>query len=97
MTAAKAFGAALFNAVFSGDVKACFRSSLDEARRQNAGLRIRLRLADSSVVDLPWEYLYNPAVNRFLALSDPHAARALHGSARAHPADPGRRCRSACS
>ena len=69
MSAVKAFGAALFRAVFSGDVKACFRSSRDEARRQNAGLRIRLRLADASVVDLPWEYLYNPAVNRFLALS----------------------------
>ena len=69
MNAAKTFGAALFSAVFSGDVKACFRSSFDEARRQNAGLRIRLRLADPSVVDLPWEYLYNPAVNRFLALS----------------------------
>src|SRR5215204_2251655 len=69
MSAAKTFGAALFSAVFSGDVKACFRSSYDEARRQNAGLRIRLRLADPSVVDLPWEYLYNPAVNRFLALS----------------------------
>ena len=69
MSAAKTFGAALFSAVFSGDVKACFRSSFDEARRQNAGLRIRLRLADASVVDLPWEYLYNPAVNRFLALS----------------------------
>ena len=69
MTAAKAFGAALFGAVFASDVKACFRSSVDEARRQNAGLRIRLRLADPSVVDLPWEYLYNPAVNRFLALS----------------------------
>ena len=69
MSAVKAFGAALFGAVFSGDVKACFRTSLDETRRQNAGLRIRLRLADPSVVDLPWEYLYNPAVNRFLALS----------------------------
>ena len=69
MTAAKAFGAALFSAVFNGDVKACFRSSFDEARRQNSGLRLRLRLADPSVVDLPWEYLYNPAVNRFLALS----------------------------
>ena len=69
MSAAKTFGAALFSAVFSGDVKACFRSSFDEARRQNTGLRLRLRLADPSVVDLPWEYLYNPAVNRFLALS----------------------------
>ena len=45
--------AALFDAVFTGDVKACFRSSIDEVRRQNAGLRIRLRLANPSVVDLP--------------------------------------------
>ena len=69
MNTAKAFGAALFDAVFSGDVKACFRSSIDEVRRQNAGLRIRLRLADPSVADLPWEFLYNRSVNRFIALS----------------------------
>ena len=69
MNTAKTFGAALFDAVFSGDVKACFRSSIDEARRQNAGLRIRLRLGDPSVVDLPWEFLYNRSVNRFIALS----------------------------
>jgi tetratricopeptide (TPR) repeat protein len=69
MNTAKAFGAALFDAVFSADVKACFRSSLDEVRRQNAGLRIRLRLGDPSVADLPWEFLYNRSVNRFIALS----------------------------
>ena len=69
MNTAKAFGAALFDAVFTGDVKACFRSSLDEVRRQNDGLRIRLRLADPSVADLPWEFLYNRSVNRFIALS----------------------------
>ena len=69
MNTAKSFGAALFDAVFTGDVKACFRSSIDEVRRQNAGLRIRLRLADPSVVDLPWEFLYNRSVNRFIALS----------------------------
>jgi hypothetical protein len=69
MNTAKAFGAALFDAVFSGDVKACFRSSIDEVRRHNAGLRIRLRLGDPSVADLPWEFLYNRSVNRFIALS----------------------------
>ena len=69
MNTAKAFGAALFDAVFTGDVKACFRSSIDEVRRQNAGLRIRLRLGDPSVADLPWEFLYNRSVNRFIALS----------------------------
>jgi CHAT domain len=71
MNTAKTFGASLFNAVFSGDVRACFRSSLDEVRRQGAGsgLRVRLRLMDPELVDLPWEYLYNPSVNRFIALS----------------------------
>jgi CHAT domain-containing protein len=69
MNTAKTFGAALFDAVFNADVKACFRSSIDEVRRQNAGLRIRLRLGDPSVADLPWEFLYNRSVNRFIALS----------------------------
>lgn len=69
MTTAKTFGGALFNAVFSGDVRACFRSATDEARRENTGIRLRIRLADPELADLPWEFLYNPAVNRFIALS----------------------------
>jgi hypothetical protein len=69
MSTAKAFGAALFNAVFSGDVRACLRSSLDEAKRESVGTRVRLRLADPGLADLPWEFLYVPSVNRFLALS----------------------------
>jgi hypothetical protein len=69
MSTAKSFGAALFNAVFSGDVRACLRSSVDEAKRDNAGIRVRLRLADPALADLPWEFLYVQSVNRFLALS----------------------------
>ncbi|MGH9373924.1 MAG: CHAT domain-containing protein, partial [Vicinamibacterales bacterium] len=69
MQAAKTFGASLFSAVFSGAVGASFHRSQEEARRHGAGLRVRLRLADAELADLPWEYLYNPAVNRFLALS----------------------------
>jgi hypothetical protein len=69
MTTAKSFGAALFNAVFAGDVRACLRSAVDEAKRQNTRVRLRIRLADPVLADLPWEFLYNPSVNRFLALS----------------------------
>jgi formylglycine-generating enzyme required for sulfatase activity len=70
MEAAKSFGGRLFQAVFGDAVRGCFRSSLDEASRQDAGLRIRLRLADApELADVPWEYLYNPALNRFLSLS----------------------------
>jgi len=70
MEAAKTFGGRLFDAVFTDEVRACLRSSLDEASRQRAGLRLRLRLAAvPELADLPWEYLYNPALNRFLTLS----------------------------
>lgn len=68
--AAKQFGGKLFNAVFNGDVRACFASSQTEADTQGAGLRIRLLLgAVPELADLPWEYLYNPSLNRFLVLS----------------------------
>src|SRR6516225_2627906 len=33
VTAAKAFGERLFSAVFTGEVRGCLRSSIDEARR----------------------------------------------------------------
>jgi len=70
MEAAKTFGGRLFDAVFAAEVRACLRRSLDEASRQGAGLRLRLRLAAvPELADLPWEYLYNPALNRFLTLS----------------------------
>ncbi len=68
--AAKTLGDRLFTAAFGGDVSACLRSSLDQARQQGAGLRVRLRLTDvPELADLPWEYLYNQALNRFMALS----------------------------
>ncbi|HSF80740.1 MAG TPA: CHAT domain-containing protein [Anaerolineales bacterium] len=70
MEAAKVFGGRLFKAVFDDEVFSALRSSLDEARKQRQGLRIRLRLNDApELVNLPWEYLYNPSLNRFLSLS----------------------------
>lgn len=70
MRAAKHFGGKLFNAVFVGDVRGVWRASLDEAARQERGLRLRLFLDKTpELCDLPWEFLYNASVNRFLALS----------------------------
>lgn len=70
MAAVKTFGGRLFSAVFTGDVLACFRMSVEQASAQDAGLRIRLRLSEvPELADLPWEYLYNAALNRFLSLS----------------------------
>ena len=70
MASAKAFGAQLFNGVFTGEVRGCLRSSVDEASRQSAGLRVRLHLGKApALADLPWEFLYNASMNRFLSLS----------------------------
>jgi WD40 repeat protein/tetratricopeptide (TPR) repeat protein len=68
LSAAKEFGARLFAAVFQGDVYACLRTSMDKARAQGVGLRFLLRLPPE-LINLPWEYLYNPAWNQFFALS----------------------------
>ena len=71
LEAARTFGGRLFEAVFSGEVRGCLRSSLDAASRERQGLRLRVRLAEApDLVDLPWEYLYSAALNRFFSLSN---------------------------
>ncbi len=76
----KAFGAQLFTTVFADQVNRCLQSSLDQVRLQKQGLRIRLRLSDvPELAELPWEYLYDPETQRFLALSESTPlARYLH-------------------
>jgi outer membrane protein assembly factor BamD (BamD/ComL family) len=70
MEAAKEFGGRLFKSVFTDEVQSVLRQSLDQTRQQGVGLRLRLRLNDApELVNLPWEYLYNPNLNRFLSLS----------------------------
>ncbi len=66
----KGFGGQLFQAMFSGAVLGALQSSLNEAFRKDAGLRIRLRLTDTpELADIPWEFLFNPVANRFLNLA----------------------------
>ncbi len=63
-------GQNLFRAVFCDDVLTCLGQSLVEARHNNCGLRINLRLSGvPELIALPWEYLFHPALDRFLALS----------------------------
>ncbi|MDZ7369365.1 MAG: CHAT domain-containing protein [candidate division KSB1 bacterium] len=70
MEAAKVFGRRLFDSVFGSEVFGCLRSSLDQTEAKgSAGLRLRLRLNAPELADLPWEYLYNSALNRFLVLT----------------------------
>lgn len=63
-------GGQLFDALFQGQLLTCLTRSLDEAQRQGAVLRLKLRLNEApQLLNWPWEYLYYSATNRFLALS----------------------------
>jgi len=72
MEVVRTLGGRLCEAVFRGDVRDCWRASLDEAEALGAtGLRLRLRIADAPELNhVPWEYLYNASRNRFLSLSE---------------------------
>ena len=69
MQAAKDFGGRLFQAVFKDEVYSCFSNSLNQARSQGMGLRLRIRVQARELNDLPWEYLYNAHRKQFLSWS----------------------------
>jgi CHAT domain len=64
----KDLGTRLYRSVFRDQIRDCLKTSETEARRQGAGLRIRLHL-DVSAADLPWEFLFDDAKESFLSLS----------------------------
>jgi hypothetical protein len=66
----KDFGGKLYGAVFQDELRDVLLRSLNQIRAQGVGMRLRLRLTDSpELADLPWEFLYDPRLNRFLAQS----------------------------
>jgi hypothetical protein len=63
-------GQALFETIFRDEVLASLGQSLVEARNAGCGLRIKLRLSETpELMNLPWEYLFYPTLQRFLVLS----------------------------
>ncbi|GIK73389.1 MAG: hypothetical protein BroJett021_23770 [Chloroflexota bacterium] len=68
MNEARKFGGRLYEAVFQGNLHACLLRSIDYAEQREQGIRLRLRLPPS-LMELPWEYLYDPARERFLVHS----------------------------
>ncbi|WP_197522806.1 CHAT domain-containing protein [Occultella aeris] len=81
-------GGRLNDAIFAGDIRACFQRSLTLAEQQGKGLRIRLNLSGApDLAGVPWEYLYSHALSRFLTLStDTPLVRFLDTPARSTPA-----------
>lgn len=66
----KEYGTRLGQALLAGDVDAAFRRSLAVAAEQGRDLRVRLRLDGAPELDpVPWEYLYDARLDRFLTLS----------------------------
>jgi AAA-like domain/CHAT domain len=69
-TAAKDLGGRLYKAVFQGQVALLLASCIDRAQREQAKVRIKLRLTDApDLASLPWEFLYDESQERFLVLS----------------------------
>lgn len=64
------FGMTLYNTVFTKEIDILFRRSWNEARDESRELRIRLRFDVPEFHTIPWEYLYHPGLDQFLALSD---------------------------
>jgi hypothetical protein len=64
---AEAFGRGLFEALFTDDLLACFRTSRAKLPR-GSRLRLRLRLPIDLAM-LPWELLWDPLHEQFLALA----------------------------
>src|SRR5215469_12389492 len=66
----KDFGGKLYAAVFQDELRDVLQRSLSQTRARRLGMRLRLRLADTpELAELPWEFLYDPRLNRFLAQS----------------------------
>jgi uncharacterized protein YjiK len=66
----KDFGGKLYDAVFQDGVRDALSRSLSQTGTPGAGLRLRLRLTDTpELAGIPWEFLYDRPLNRFLALS----------------------------
>jgi CHAT domain/NACHT domain len=56
-------GRDLFQSLISGDGHTCYQKSLERARDQGKGLRLRLRIQAPELAALPWEYLTDTSGN----------------------------------
>ncbi|MCX6046791.1 MAG: SUMF1/EgtB/PvdO family nonheme iron enzyme [Chloroflexi bacterium] len=63
------FGNALFDALFTGEVRSRYDVSQELANQQGKGLRLKLRVQPPSLAALPWEFLYDPRGAEYICLS----------------------------
>jgi tetratricopeptide (TPR) repeat protein len=63
------FGAALFDALFQGDIRTAYDRSVQRTSSADQGLRLKLRILAPELLTVPWEFLYDPRSQAFVALS----------------------------
>jgi hypothetical protein len=69
-SAAKKLGGGLYSGVFQGGVARQLATCIELARERQTKVRINLRLSGvPELASLPWEFLYDNEMQRFLALS----------------------------
>ncbi len=64
------FGRALFDALFSKEVRSRYDVSQNIAFSQGRGLRIKLRIQSAELASLPWEFLYDKRLDKYICLSN---------------------------
>ena len=62
------FGSAMFDALFTGEVRSRYDVSLERARQEAKGLRLKLRIQPPELAALPWEFLFDPRQADYICL-----------------------------
>ena len=69
VTAVRAFGGSLFDALINDNLKSLYDQSRYIVRQRGQGLRLKLRIQSSLLTAVPWELLYDPRFDEFLCTS----------------------------
>ncbi len=67
--AGQELGQRLFEAALPNDLRTMYELSRQRALAQHKGLRLRLRIGEPLLADLPWELMYDPHQADFVGLS----------------------------
>jgi hypothetical protein len=63
------FGSALYDSLFTGEVRSLFEASIRTAVDAGNGLRLRLRIQAPEMAALPWEFLFDSRRGDYVALA----------------------------
>ena len=67
--AVQGFGKDIFDALLSGEARSLYDMSVQQAREDGKGLRLKLRILPPELARLPWEFLYDDRHAEYVSLS----------------------------